>query len=138
MASKTRVALLVLFGFVLGAVLTLMIPAQAHCGRRTAWRHCWGHVTAIESRASSLQSQVTSLQSRVTSLQSQVTSLQSVSSRISALEAKTGRLNSAGTYTGTVGGSQVTGTIDATQVETPISCSGNPAAWRSFGDGLTC
>lgn len=131
-SKRIRATLLVVLGFVLGFALAIAIPAQAHCGRYTPWGHCWGHVKT-------LQSKVATLEFEVDTLQSQLSQVSSLSSRISALEAKTSKLSTLnGSYTGTISGTQVTGTIGASQVDTPLLCIGNPAYWQSFGDGLTC
>ena len=62
----------------------------------------------------------------VKTLQSQVADLRS---RVVSLEAKTSNLDFLGLYTAD---------IDADQVDTPFFCSGEPAVWRSLGQGLEC
>jgi hypothetical protein len=62
--------------------------------------------------------------------------LTSLEAKITGIQSKTSNLTSTGAYTGSL--SQTTGVIDATQVDTPSLCDGDPARWRLFGDGLEC
>jgi peptidoglycan hydrolase CwlO-like protein len=124
MTAKKKAIVMFVLGLVLGLALAIALPAQAHCGLRTRWRHCWGYVTALQSAVNSLQSQIANFQSQVASLQSKVASLQS---QVDSLGGKTGELTSLGTYTGSLD-----------QVEIPLFCAGDPAVWESFGDGLDC
>lgn len=110
MGSKVKGFLLVILGFILGFAFSIAVPAQAHCGQYTPWKHCWGHVKALQSISANLIVQVNDL-----------------SNRVDDLESKTGKLDTLGDYTGKVSG---------TQVNVPPLCGGSAAYWRFTG--LSC
>jgi hypothetical protein len=104
-----------LIGALVGLVIATSLPVFAE-NRDSAERATLaGRVARLERRVSNLTFKIRTLQNR------------------------TSQLSSSGSYSGTIQGFQISGDIDAGQIEVPFLCTGDPAVWStlSFG-GLDC
>jgi hypothetical protein len=104
-----------LLGLLIGLVIATSLPVVAN-NRDSADRATLaGRVARLERRVSNLKFKVRTLQNR------------------------TSQLSSSGSYSGTIQGFQISGDIDAGQIEVPFLCTGDPAIWSIFSTGgLDC